>query len=248
MDSDAVSVHPLQPCVSPRPMAHVYSQAHDYITDPLIASQPIDETGLNSHFTSTFAKHQPSVETAPAPDTLSNENNNLNRPHANDNTTHRHSRGASLGERYPGDMSHRPLDTLKQENKTAHRSPHLRKKQIPGVDMIDGLDSVPGGRYHHEGPFDATLLSRNLNVQNSPVAAVARSNRDALKATPREKIQDAVQRHMPLDGVAAYPPGESDEFGRVYSYEETNLMADQGKVQKISVDVSLIVFVRVVNY
>jgi hypothetical protein len=108
--------------------------------------------------------------------------------------------------------------------------------------MIDDLDSVPGGRYHHEGPFDATLLSRNLDVQSSPVAAVARSNQDALKATPQEKIRDAVRSHVPLDGVAAVPPGERDGLGRVYSYEEMNLMADQGKLQKISVDVGLIVF------
>ena len=109
--------------------------------------------------------------------------------------------------------------------------------------MIDNLDFVPGGsQYHHEGPFDATLRSRNMVPQFSPVAAVADSNNEALKATPRERIQEAVERHMPLDGVAEFPPGEQDGFGRVYSYEELNMMSDLGKVKKVSADVSLTLY------
>jgi len=105
---------------------------------------------------------------------------------------------------------------------------------LPGVDTIDALDTVPGlGTYHHEGPFDATLASRNLNSKFSPVAAVAESNARALEATPPEKIREALEGHRPLDGVAIVPPGERDESGRVYEYEENNLMEGLGKYSGI---------------
>ncbi|RAL68168.1 hypothetical protein DID88_008878 [Monilinia fructigena] len=91
-------------------------------------------------------------------------------------------RGSSLGERYPGDMSHRPLAQIRQETKAAYRSPHLRKKHIPGADTIDSLDHTAfGGAYHHEGPYDATLMARNISYKNSPVAAVAGTNERLLK-------------------------------------------------------------------
>lgn len=86
-----------------------------------------------------------------------------------------------------------------------------------------------GGAYHHEGPFDATLLAKNLSYKSSPVEAVRRTNLEALKATPREKIQDSVERHRPLDGVARVPPGMADENGRVYNYREgADLMIEDG--------------------
>ena len=46
------------------------------------------------------------------------------------------------------------------------------------------------------------------------------SNDEALRATPREKIYDAVTKHRPLEGVANIPPGMPDGFGRVLDYEE----------------------------
>lgn len=132
-----------------------------------------------------------------------------------------HRRRSSLGERYPGDMSHRPLDLIRRDTKTAHRSPHLRKKHQPSTDTIDGLDaSVFGGAYHHEGPYDATLFSRNTRFKSSPVAAVAGTNEEALKATPRENIRDALDRHVPLSGTATIPPGMSSLNGQVMNYEE----------------------------
>ncbi len=117
---------------------------------------------------------------------------------------------------------------IAREQKLAHRSPHLRKQQHIGSDSIDKLDVVGGG-YHHGGPFDAASLARNLDFKNSPIEAVAGSNAEALKATPEEKIIDAVRKHRPLDGVAITPPGLPDRDGRVYNYQEgTDLMIEDG--------------------
>jgi len=77
-----------------------------------------------------------------------------------------------------------------------------------------------GGNYHHGGPYDAALLARNTSWESSPIAAVSASNEEALRATPRENIIDALERHRPLDGVANIPPGMPDRFGRVLDYEE----------------------------
>jgi len=118
---------------------------------------------------------------------------------------------------------------LQKEDKRAHRSPHLKKHHIPGTDTIDKLDDGPLAQYHHEGPYDATLLARNISFTNSPVAAVADSNREALRATPRENIKDSIERHRPLDGVAAIPPGGEDRFGRRFDYQEgDNMMIVNG--------------------
>jgi hypothetical protein len=127
-------------------------------------------------------------------------------------------------------MSHKPLDMLKKDHqrKRSSTNSHHHRKRLSDVDQIDALDIVPGGGYHHEGPFDATLASRNLNVKYSPVAAVAASNAAALRATPAEKIRDALDRHMPLSGVADVPPGERDGLGRAYHYHETNVMTEEG--------------------
>jgi hypothetical protein len=96
----------------------------------------------------------------------------------------------------------------------------LRKKHIPGTDTIDSLDKSVFGAYHHEGPYDATLLARNTSYNSSPVAAVSGSNAEALKATPRENIKDSLDRHVPLSGTAVIPPGMAGLDGRVMEYEE----------------------------
>jgi hypothetical protein len=137
-------------------------------------------------------------------------------------------RGSSLGERFPGDMSHRPLDQLRKEAKLAHRAPHLRKKHLPGADLIDSLDRSMGTAYHHEGPYDATLISRNANLKNPPVEAVRESNIEALKATPRENIRDALDKHVPLQGTAIIPPGMLGYDGKPMNYEEgADLMREE---------------------
>lgn len=134
-------------------------------------------------------------------------------------------RNNSLLSRFEGDQSHRPLEIIKRDTRLANRAPHLRKKHHVGPDTIDSLDTV-GGAYHHEGPFDATLLARNFAVDSSPVAAVRESNIEALKATPREMIHDSLRAHRPLDGVALVPPGMPDRYGQVYDYEEKNLITE----------------------
>lgn len=135
-------------------------------------------------------------------------------------------RTSSLNQRYPGDQSHRPLDILKQENKAANRAPHLRKKHQVGADSIDRLDDLTGP-YHHEGPYDATLLARNTSSINSPIEAVSSTNEEALKATPQDMIQDSVEKHRPLDGVAMVPPGMVDRYGNSYNYTEgTDMMIE----------------------
>lgn len=139
-------------------------------------------------------------------------------------------RTSSLSARYPGDTSHQPLESIIKDNKKAHRSPHLRKGHIPGPDTIDRLDPAIAGRaYHHEGPYDAALMARNSTQKYSPVAALEETNSEALKATPRENIQDSIERHKPLDGVAHIPSGMPDRFGRTYNYEEgADLMHEDG--------------------
>jgi len=271
------------------------------LIDPLIEPDPSDETGLNTHFRSTFAPAQPmtppesggiakdqssvdiqshntgsSVETNPyrrsrasseakknsfvasheqssrksgrrydypsPPPSASPrrehfstnhrsdffESLNEGRPRRSSNpdqhttafqTTGR-SRGNSLRERYPGDMSNQPLDQIRKDEKAAHRAHHLRKKNLQGADVIDRLDRAGFSPYHHEGPYDAASLARNRHEKFSPVAAVRESNQEALRATPEENIKDAVTRHRPLEGVASIPPGMPDRFGRILNYEE----------------------------
>ncbi|KAF2234994.1 hypothetical protein EV356DRAFT_500913 [Viridothelium virens] len=142
------------------------------------------------------------------------------------NTTTTRRRGSSLKERYPGDKSNQPLSVIRKESKKANRSPHLSKRHMPGADLVDRLDIV-GGRYHHEGPYDAALLARNTSYTNSPIAAVSDSINETLKATPQENINNSVKSHRPLDGTAIVPPGEEDRFGRTFDYKEDgNLMVD----------------------
>jgi len=117
---------------------------------------------------------------------------------------------------------------LKKDQKAAHRAPHLRKRHQIGIDVIDDLDNV-GGKYHHEGPFDATYYTRNTSFNSSPLEALSWSNEEALKATPKERILDSVKGHRPLDGVATYPPGSIDENGSSYNYKEGgNMMIEDG--------------------
>ena len=278
----------------PRTEPLTRTQAAKYLIDPLTEPEPHADSGLNTHYTSTFAPKQeqyptppqsaspkrdnnpfhpspkrdnnpfrrsldekkdgvnvssrqypsppesssprrekfPSVREEALPDYSPRERRSLDQPSSarpsDANTTGTRRRGSSLKERYPGDKSNQPLDIIRRESRRAHRSPHLSKRHMPGADMIDRLDIV-GGRYHHEGPYDAALLSRNTNKDSSPLAAVSDSINETLKATPPENISNAVKGHRPLDGTAVVPPGEPDRFGRTFEYKEDgNLMVDHG--------------------
>lgn len=132
-------------------------------------------------------------------------------------------RSGSLTARYPGDMSHRPLDAIKKEQRAAMKAPHLHNpRHRQPADTIDTLDQtgVVDVPYHHEGPYDATMASRNRKKLYSPLDAVKDSNEEAIKATPREYIQDSLTKHVPLQGTAVVPPGMRDLSGRVMEYEE----------------------------
>lgn len=130
-------------------------------------------------------------------------------------------RASSLTARYPGDQTHRPLDMILQEQRTADMPVHLPPHKKPVTDLIDSLDATAiGGTYHHGGPYDATLANRNINKKYSPVEAVKESNMEALKATPQEFIQDSLTKHVPLQGTAIVPPGMSDFNGRPMEYQE----------------------------
>ena len=137
-------------------------------------------------------------------------------------------RSSSLKERFPGDPSVRPLEQLAREKALADKARHVTKKHAVRPDSIDGLDDSGVGRYHHEGPYDATLFARNNSWKSSPVAAVAETNDEALKATPHDKIVDAVKGHHPLDGTAVFPPGTVDREGQEYNYTEgENMMVEE---------------------
>jgi Pal1 cell morphology protein len=211
-------------------------EAYTYMIDPLVAPDPSDETGLNTKFRSTFdpatesrenlvrnqklhdqkmqATHSPkhSSPLSPTGGRL-RASSNASPPTSPSNATASIRRGKSLNHGHHYDPQQK------------RRS---RRVSLQPIDTIDTLDFSPGGPYHHEGPYDATLISRNLNQLTSPVAAVADSNAAALKATPRENIMDAVLKHRPLDGTASVPPGVTDGLGRKYSYEESNMMAETG--------------------
>ena len=141
-------------------------------------------------------------------------------------------RAGSLRERYPGDMSHRPLAMIKREHRAADRAPHLhtQNRQQPS-DTIDSLDHsgpLPDTTYHHSGPFDPAMKSRNVNKMYSPVEAVKDSNLEALKATPAEFIKDSLVKHVPLQGTAVVPPGMKAMNGRTMDYMEgADLMREQ---------------------
>ncbi|PNY28349.1 Uncharacterized protein TCAP_01727, partial [Tolypocladium capitatum] len=143
-----------------------------------------------------------------------------NRQRSNtDSATANLQRRPSLRQRFPGDMSNRPLDMLKADARAADRRPRRRRRHISETDVIDALDTI-GGSYHHGGPYDATLASRNLDKKYSPVAAVEDSNLEALRATPRENIVDSLRHHVPLQGTASIPSGGRDMSGNLMRYAE----------------------------
>ncbi|KAJ6789623.1 hypothetical protein PWT90_09365 [Aphanocladium album] len=125
-------------------------------------------------------------------------------------------RNSALYQRFPGDMTHRPLDMIRRDTRAADRR---HRKRFSEADTIDLLDNV-GPTYHHGGPYDATLASRNMNKMYSPVEAVRDSNMAALRATPQEYIQDSLVHHRPLQGTALIPSGGVDGRGNVMRYEE----------------------------
>ncbi|ELR10003.1 hypothetical protein VC83_06405 [Pseudogymnoascus destructans] len=220
--------------------------ASRYLLDPLTAPEPSQLTGPGTHFGSTLDKKltpTPPASTRSSQSKLSSRNpfrgtqpliDVTQKPQGgqglNDKPLPRgppRQRHGSLSQRYPGDVSHRPLDVIRKQNKLASQAPHLKKKHLPQADLIDSLDASMDQLYHHEGPYDATLLARNTSKYQSPIDAVRASNAEALKATPQENIQDALSRHVPLQGVGIVPAGGRLASGQVMDYTEgDDLMRD----------------------
>ncbi|KAF2202878.1 hypothetical protein GQ43DRAFT_439340 [Delitschia confertaspora ATCC 74209] len=188
-------------------------RSNAYPSPPNSASPARDRFFPASHRAETFGSMN-----GVRPRRASHSSSNSANPFADAPRSNGISRSGSLRERYPGDNSHRPLDIIRKDTKAANRAYHLRKKNLHGTDTIDRLDTA--ATYHHDGPYDAANIARNTNVKYSPIAAVKDSNEEALRATPRENVLDAITRHRPLEGVAIVPPGVPDAFGRVYDYKE----------------------------
>lgn len=62
----------------------------------------------------------------------------------------------------------------------------------------------------------------------NPVEALKESNEEALRATPRENIQDSLRKHVPLQGVAVIPPGRRQHSGEIMMYREGDDMMRDG--------------------
>lgn len=156
-------------------------------------------------------------------------------------------RSASTASPRPRTSHHRgdnngysPLAQLRHENRRAHRSHHLKKSSIPGPDIIDRLGNVLDTPFHHDGPYEATLASRQVRGY-APVDAVRESNLAALRATPRANIIDSLERHYPLQGTAMIPPGHEGPGGEIMSdYEEYDVMTRDGNYKRWPDRVSLV--------
>jgi len=122
-----------------------------------------------------------------------------------------------------------PLAKIKEEHKTANRAKHLRKA-VP-ADTVDSLDGsfFGNGTYHHEGPYDATLASRQIPGY-APIDAVKYTNAQALAATPRANIIDSLTRKVPLQGVGMVPSGVVGPGGQRFDYEEEDIQRSQGRL------------------
>lgn len=218
------------PPVSDRSSNNPYRNASStaYPSPPQSASPRTDRFSTSTYRQEAFPDFDGSYSPTPTRQSIDQASTQIptstGGQHSTTTDGHRR-RGSSLTQRFPGDQSHRPLDMIKRDAKLANRHPHLRKKHIVGSDTIDRMDTIGG--FHHDGPYDATLLARNISNVNSPVEAVRTTNAEALRATPHEMIQDSVQKHRPLDGVAMVPPGMEDRYGNVYHYEEgTDMMIE----------------------
>jgi hypothetical protein len=104
---------------------------------------------------------------------------------------------------------------------------------LSSVGVVDSIDilgcTAPLGPFHIDGPYEATLLARNLDPRTSPVAALRESNAEALRATPRACIMDSLINHVPLQGTATIPSGCRDENGVVMHYEESTDMMHEDR-------------------
>lgn len=88
------------------------------------------------------------------------------RPHRSHSDSHRQHRK----DRSERDRGERDKD--RKHRSSSKKSP-TKKSEARNLDVIDKLDvsSFFGGRFHHDGPFDACTPHRNRNVKAAPVMA-----------------------------------------------------------------------------
>ncbi|KAL7270575.1 hypothetical protein RUND412_006709 [Rhizina undulata] len=194
-------------------------QANQYLLDPLHSTEAWQEAS-SSNATKPPRSSHPQVHKSSSHRSSHRSENRPKPPH-----TRSHSHNPS--------SIPRPLEQIKRETRHANRAPHLKKNAIPAADTIDRLDNILGGiPYHHEGPFDATLRSRQIPGR-APVDAVKSSNEAALRATPRANIVDCLEKHKPLQGTAIIPPGMLGPGGEIMpEYEEYDLMRKDGNYKR----------------
>lgn len=95
------------------------------------------------------------------------------------------------------------------------RLPH-REGDVRNTDIIDSLDTVGLGAYHHEGPYDAASLASNRSSDRSPMAALT-----------SESSSSTSDSRPSSSGVASLPPGMCDRDGRFASEDSgTNVLVD----------------------
>jgi len=128
--------------------------------------------------------------------------------------------------RYPSSRPPRPtqkrsLSFTPSENGPRHRGQKV--SAIPGADTIDRLGAIGDFAYHHDGPYDATLLARQFHGY-SPVEALRDSNEKAIRATPKANIVDCLEKHYPMQGTAVFPPG----YNGMEDYEEYDIQRLEG--------------------
>jgi Pal1 cell morphology protein len=134
---------------------------------------------------------------------------------------------------YSRSHSHGSVYQVEQTKKTPSHAtrPRRKRRSSIGPDTIDRLDdSIFGSPYHHEGPYDATMLAMQLNGSHrSPVAALKTSNAAAIAATPRANLIDSLERHKPLQGTAIVAPNTRLPNGEyIGEYDEYDLMREDG--------------------
>lgn len=118
------------------------------------------------------------------------------------------------------------LDSIRRENRRARREP--LQAAIP-ADSVDRLDRTGPISFHHEGPYDSTLMFRQVKGR-APVDAVKEGNAATLQATPPGNLVDTLRQRIPLDGVGALPPGSVAPGGRVMDYEEENYIPTKEEI------------------
>lgn len=141
---------------------------------------------------------------------------------------------SGIPEHYPVESKRRLTGSHRHHRRGSrqHSSYPLDSQRVH-PDIIDLLDDAGLSNYHHEGPYDAVYPERNRVSEKSPVDALKESNEEALKATPQHKIDDCLDSHRPLDGVAFFPPGSTDREGHTYEYEEgVNMMNEYGNFMR----------------